>query len=118
MRWKADGDSLVPDFPKLISVEARTEPVLCGTSVSQQGSSHHHQLEIPTPPSHTIPISKANCAQARHGTAEAIQAGSGKSVHLQGHLGKLGKPFPVPPAGSGRGSWAVPAHRESILGLV
>lgn len=65
------------------------EPVLCGTLVSQQGSSHHHQLEIPTLPSQTIPISKTNRAQARHATAEALQAGSGQSLHLQGHLGNL-----------------------------
>lgn len=44
---------------KLISAEARMEPVLCGT---QQGSSHHHQLEIPTPLSQTIPVSKTNCS--------------------------------------------------------
>lgn len=44
---------------QLISAEARMEPVLCGT---QQGSSHHHQLEIPTPLSQTIPVSKTNCS--------------------------------------------------------
>lgn len=51
---------VVPHFPELVSAEARMEPVLCGTLVAQQGSSHHHQLEIPTPPSHAIPISKPN----------------------------------------------------------
>lgn len=60
---------------KLISAEARMQPVLCGTLVSQQGSSHQHQLEIPTPLSQTMPISKTNRAKARKGTAEAIQAG-------------------------------------------
>lgn len=58
---------------KLVSAEARDAARALwgdvGVAAGQQRSGHQRQLEIPTPPSQTIPISQPNCAQA-HSAAD------------------------------------------------